>query len=180
MVSVLSTRRGRALGAVAATLSLFLLSGCAAILDELGTPQEAPRDEPGGEVTASAEADIFSLKVGDCIDMDALEALYQGDSAELDAVPVVPCADAHTGEVFGETTLPEGDYPGEEAVSTAADDFCLPAFTDFVGLTYDESIYQYFPFTPTSEGWTVGADRVIQCVIVTEEPVTASLQGAAQ
>jgi len=183
VVSALSTRRGRALGAVTASLSLLRLSGCASILDELGGPQEAPRDEPGGEVTASAEADVFSLQLGDCIDMEALDALSnvpEGESAELDVVPVVPCSDPHTGELFGETTLPEGDFPGEEAVELAAEDYCLPAFADFIGLSYDESVYDYFSFYPTSDGWTVGDDRVIQCVVVTDEPVTATLQGVAQ
>lgn len=182
MVSVSPMRRARALGAAAATLSLLVLSGCSA-LDELTGPADAPRDEPGGEITASAEADVFSIAKGDCIDMDALQAsmdVPEGEAAELDVVPVVPCTEPHTGEVFAETQLPEGDFPGEEAIDASVTEFCEPEFATFVGLSYAESTYDYFSFFPTVDGWEQADDRTIQCIVVSAEPVTATLAGTAK
>ena len=39
-----------------------------------------------------------------------------GDRPDVESVPVVPCSEPHDAEVYAETELPEGDYPGDEAI----------------------------------------------------------------
>ncbi|WP_125776263.1 septum formation family protein [Antribacter gilvus] len=170
------TTRRTLIAVSAAALSAALLTGCGAILDEIGGPQEAPRDEPGGEITASAEADIFSIKLGDCLDMAAFSSV----ATEFETAPVIPCTDPHTGEIFAELTLPEGDFPGDDALATQAEEYCVAEFGTFVGLSYEESALDFTYFVPTSDGWTQADDRVMQCVIESTEPVTGTMAGIAQ
>ncbi|WP_340696775.1 septum formation family protein [Cellulosimicrobium funkei] len=169
-----STRRPLVLVVSAVALALTA-SGCGAILDEISGPADAQRDEPGGEVTEASNADVFSVQVGDCIVSSKLD-----DADLVESVPVVPCSEPHDAEVYAETELPAGDYPGDEAVTTSAEEFCYGAFEPFVGLPYEESAHEYWYFTPRADGWTRQGDRVVQCVLDTNgTDVTGSLQGSA-
>ena len=169
--------------AAAATVSLTMLTGCGAIFDEIMSSGEAPRDEPGGEITASADADAFEILKGDCIDLVALDGYgesAEGEDFEVESVPVVPCAEEHTGEVYAELIMDDPAYPGDAAMSTKFDEWCYAEFEKFVGLSYDESVYGYTGFYPTQDTWDQMNDRTLQCIVSSEEPVTGSLQGVAQ
>lgn len=168
--------------AAAAAVSLTLLSGCG-VLDEIMSGGEAPRDEPGGEITASAEADAFQILKGDCIDLEALDGYgeaTEGEEYEVETVPVVPCSDPHTGEVFAELVMDTDEYPGDEGMAKKFDEWCYEQFGTFVGVSYDESQYGYTGFYPTQDTWEQLDDRTLQCVISSEEPVTGTLKGAAK
>lgn len=165
------------------TISVTMLTGCGAILDEITSGGDAPRDEPGGEITASAEADAFEILKGDCIDLLALPGYgdsSEGDEFEVESVPVVPCAEPHTGEVYAELIMEGNEFPGAEAVTKKFDEWCYAEFEKFVGLSYDESVYGYTGFYPTQETWDQLDDRTLQCVVSSEEPVTGSLKGVAE
>ncbi|MFJ4106976.1 hypothetical protein [Oerskovia enterophila] len=163
--------RSLAVGAVLLTSSL-LVSGCSAILG----PQEAQRDEPGGEVTAASDADVFSLQLGDC----GNQPVADEESFEVTSMPVVPCTDPHTDELYAEKELAAGDYPGEEAILAQTEEFCLAEFEGFVGLSYEESSLDIWHMYPLQGGWETQDDRVIQCVITAgTEPTTGSLKGSA-
>ena len=153
-------------------VALAGISGCG-ILDE--TPEPAVRDETSGEITESSEADVFSLKVGDCLNQTTTE-----ETAEVSSVPTVPCAEPHDSEAYAATDLPEGDYPGDQAVTDASDTFCSDQFATFVGLSYDESTLELASFYPTPESWAEG-DREIMCFISSPDgQVTGTLAGAAR
>ena len=174
-VTLSRTTRRPLLLVVSAVALALTASGCGAILDEITGPSEAQRDEPGGEVTEASDADVFSVQVGDCIVSSRLD-----DAAEIESVPVVPCAEPHDLEIYAETELPEGDYPGEEAITASAEEFCAGEFEPFVGLAYEESAHEYWYFTPLEDGWNTQGDRVVQCVLDTNgTDVTGSLQGTA-
>jgi hypothetical protein len=169
--------------AAAVTVSLTMLTGCGAILDEITSGGDAPRDEPGGEITASAEADAFEILKGDCIDLLALDGYgdsAEGDEFEVESVPVVPCAEPHTGEVYAELTMEGNEFPGAEAMAKKFDEWCYAEFEKFVGLSYDESVYGYTGFYPTQETWDELDDRTLQCIVSSEEPVTDSLKDVAE
>ena len=178
-----SPRPARLLAAVAAaTVSLTLLTGCGALNDFL-SEGDAPRDEPGGEITASADADAFEILKGDCIDLEALDGYgdaTEGEEYEVETVPVVPCAEPHTGEVYGELVMEGDEYPGDEDMSKTFDDWCYAEFEKFVGLSFDESKYGYTGFYPTQDTWEQLDDRTLQCIVSSEEPVTGSLEGVAE
>jgi hypothetical protein len=153
--------------------SVLLLSGCGSLVDSLTGPSEAQRDKPGGEVTAASDADVFSIQVGDCANVPA------DGSEQVTSLPVVPCSDPHTDEVYAEKELAPGDFPGDDAILAQAEEFCLAEFEPFVGIAYDASALDIWPMFPAQEGWEIQDDRVIQCLITAgAEPTTGSLKGA--
>lgn len=169
-----ATRRGRAtVTVVGAVVAAGLFSGCSAVDGFLeGLSSEAPRDE-NGEVTEAADAGAMTVQVGDCIDVDAL-----GEQETFTDLPVIPCDDEHTGEIYAEKVLDDGDYPGDDSIQEEADTFCGEEFEGFVGMPYADSALYYWSFYPTKDSWRLD-DRTIQCVLESEDPVTGSLEGAA-
>jgi hypothetical protein len=178
-----SARTARLLVATAAvTMTLATLTGCGA-LDELLSDGDAPRDEPGGEITASADADAFEILKGDCIDLLALDGYGDaaaGEEFEVESVPVVPCAEPHTGEVYAELVMEGDEYPGEKSVVKTFDDWCYAEFEKFVGVALEDSAYLYTGFYPTKDTWEQLDDRTLQCIVSSEEPVEGCLKGVAQ
>lgn len=148
------------------------LTGCGAIRDILPLPAPQPeRDETTQEIIEQGDADVFALRVGDCLTM------VQG--AEVETVPVVPCSEPHSDEVFFDFVLDDGDFPGDEAIAQAAEEGCVAEFPAFVGLAWEESTLDIGWYSPTSESWSNG-DRVITCTIYDPAgDVTGSLAGAA-
>lgn len=116
---------------------------------------------------------VLELGVGDCLRSADLRAEPSVDVA-------IDCSEPHDAQIFAATELPDGDYPGVEAVRAAADDFCLPLFEDFVGTPYLESVLDVYPLLPSEDGWIAAGDREILCVLVAPEDVTGSLQGAGR
>lgn len=166
------TRRALALAGSAVALSVAL-TGCSALNGILGGGSgDADRDEETGQVTESANIDIFSLKLGDC--------MMEAPSGLLEDIDVVPCAEPHDQEVFHEITMDDGEY-SEEAIDTATQECIGEAYTSFVGVAYDASTLEVYPITPTQQTWDELNDRVVQCVI--SDPagqVEGSLEGAAR
>jgi uncharacterized RDD family membrane protein YckC len=83
------------------------------------------------EETASpgaGEVDVFDLKVGDC-----LADSPTGGEEVIFTVETVPCSEPHSEEIYAVVTLPEGDYPGDEAMDAQADELCTAEFESFVG-----------------------------------------------
>ncbi|GAB3163766.1 hypothetical protein GCM10027059_18580 [Myceligenerans halotolerans] len=168
-----AARRVRGVTAVVgAALAVGLFSGCSAIDDFLeGSADEAPRDE-NGEIIEEADAGAMTVEIGDCLDIAELE-----NQATFTDLPVMPCDQEHTGEIYAEKDLANGAYPGEDDVTEEADTFCEGEFENFVGVPYSESELYFWSFYPTKESWRQD-DRTIQCVLESEEPVTESLEGA--
>lgn len=170
-----ATRHGRAATTlVGAVLAAAALSGCSAIDGFLeGVSGEATRDD-NGEITEASDAGAMTVEVGDCLDIAALQ-----DQATFTDLPVMPCGDEHTGEIYAEKDLANGEYPGEKKVTEEADAFCEGEFETFVGTPYAESELYFWSFYPTSESWEMD-DRTIQCVLESPEPVTESLEGVGK
>jgi hypothetical protein len=168
----LRTRRALALAGSAVALSIAL-TGCSTISNLISG--DAPRDEETGEVTEESNIDIFSLKVGDC--MPASDT-----TGEMQDADVVPCTEPHADEIFYEFELPEGDLPSDADIQAAVETECVPAFTEFVGLDYQESTLDFWWISPTADGWEQADDRLVQCAIYdpADDALTASLEGAAR
>lgn len=143
-----------------ATVAVLTLTACNA-------PTQNVRDESGAITEANDDADVFDLRVGDCLD-------ESGDE-EVQSVPTVPCADEHDYEVYSSTDVEGDDYPGQDAVNAQADEYCVMAFDAFVGTAYDESALDYSTFTPTQESWDYNDDREILCLVYhPEEKLTGT------
>ena len=141
-------------------------------------PEETPGDAAqDADTAATAGAEIPDLQVGDCIDTAATSG-----QTTLYRIPVVPCTTAHGGEIYAETTAEDslaknGEAPTQQALWDAADAFCYPEFTKYVGLQWARSELLYWPIAPSEESWAEG-DRRILCVVESDQPVTGSLEGA--
>ncbi len=121
------------------------------------------RDD-SGRVIAEGPWSVFDLRPGDCI------GDVSGLSGDVDEVPLTPCADPHTQEVFAVVRHPDDAYPGAGAVATFADRACLTALEAELSLTIDDGIaFSYL--LPTFEGWNKNGDRSIVCVLVFPEEV---------
>ncbi|MDR0591844.1 MAG: hypothetical protein LBG60_01015 [Bifidobacteriaceae bacterium] len=134
---------------------LVALSVClgAAGCGLIGTTKEAPRGEQG-EVVESAKADVFTMKVGDCTgDLD---------EGEISESLLIPCGDAHYWEAYASTQMTGDDYPADAA--DQADAYCLSEFEPFIGLSYEESVYEVTYLYPTQETWDLVDDREILCL----------------
>lgn len=164
--------KSRLFGATFGALALIAATtSCGAISDAL-SGNDAKRDEPGGQITESAQADVFSLTAGDCVNA----ADMSGMVSEVEAMP---CTDPHDAQIIAEYEYPKGDYPGDDEFATKAETFCVDEFATFVGISYDESEFELGPLTPTEQSWKMG-DRVLQCVVISAEPITTSFEGLAQ
>lgn len=147
-------------------VAALALSGCST------SAPDAQRDESSGEITESAEANVFSIAVGDCLDLSDSSM-----SNEVSSLPTVPCSDEHDSEVYAETTLDGEEYPAD--LDDQAGQYCYDQFASFVGKAYEESSLDFQYLTPTQDGWEQGNDRSVQCILLSPEPVTASLAGSA-
>lgn len=154
--------RTAALSTLAAGAAV-VLSGCGVVTQILG----------------GAEGNIFDLNVGDCFNIDEMEAVLGGE--EVSDVPLIDCAEPHDSEFFVAEQMPEGEFPGDEAINAEATELCQgQAFTDFVGVPWEESALYAFPLTPTEESWNRIDDREIICYVNNpDEMVTGTLEGAA-
>ncbi|MFL1381062.1 MULTISPECIES: septum formation family protein [unclassified Nocardiopsis] len=161
----LSPFRALALSAAAAA-AVVSLTGCGSILNGVL-----------GAAGAPAEDDVFALAVGDCFTESAMGGSFDGE--EVSSVPTVDCSEEHDSELYHTEDLPDGDFPGAEAVSASADEICGPKFEEFVGIAPEESSLYVSYFTPIAEGWAAG-DREIACYVYSDEMVTGTLAGAAR
>ncbi|MER5223507.1 DUF4190 domain-containing protein [Streptomyces flaveus] len=105
------------------------------------------------------EGATFSVDKGECF--DAPGGSLEGVAYDVDKVP---CEGEHDGEVFANFQLDSGGYPGDTAITEAADDKCYTLqhtyAMDSWALPDDVDIYY---FTPTRQSWDLG-DREISCL----------------
>lgn len=117
------------------------------------------RDDDGTIVSAGSWS-VFDLRPGDCITDDI--------PADNDMVPLVPCDEPHSLEVFAVIAFPDGargqSYPGAGALASFGDLACLTALEDFNLQTSDGVAFSYL--LPTEEGWEEKNDSAIVCVLV--------------
>ncbi len=179
--------RGLAIGGiVVGSLATLLLIGIVVVATIVGLatstqtspPATAPQSSSAPEASPAPEGgtddvDVFSVSVGDCIN--------DFGTSEVSSVEAIDCAQPHDYEVYAEVTIPGDAFPGEEAVTTAANDECVAAFDAFVGLSYQESLLDFSYLAPTEESWQLNGDRLITCLIVDPAGQTSgSLAGAAR
>lgn len=179
---------GGILAVAIALLTLAAGGGPTALDDDptpLATPGARPTDTPTSEPTPSAPSapsapseatdtvTFEELEVGQCLPFIEWED-------EVSELPIVPCDQPHTDEVFLIFDAPDGDFPGDDALQSIATERCESAFGDFVGLPYAESELDMYWFVPTQMSWNRANDRAIQCIAFSYEDVTGTLRGAAR
>ncbi|MFF7931573.1 DUF4190 domain-containing protein [Streptomyces sp. NPDC007940] len=107
----------------------------------------------------ATEGTAFSVVKGQCF-------VAPGESLEglTYDVKEVPCAGEHEGEVFGAFRMTGSTFPGDSAVSDAADAKCYPLRDAYVMDTWalPEDVDVYY-FGPTRQSWRLG-DREVTCI----------------
>lgn len=143
----------------ALALSLFALTGCSSLTSLLGGSSAPVRDAESGDIVEeNTDADVFTLRVGDCLNTGESEA------EEVSSVPVVPCSEPHTDEIFFSFDITEETFPGADEVVRLADEGCLAEFEGFVGMAYADSVLDYWAMYPTDGSWKSG-DREVLCMV---------------
>ena len=156
---VLTSSRAR--NAVVAAVAALALIGCSS---------DPERDEETGELAESGDVDVFDLEVGDCLGEET------GDG-EIESLEAAPCSEPHSEEIFAALTVPDGDYPGQDALDAEAEG-CLEEFAEFVGMPYEQSVLEINYMTPTEESWSMG-DRELLCTVYDPDAdTTGTLQNA--
>lgn len=114
--------------------------------------------------------DVFSIGVGTCFDDDNPE------DEEIASVPVRECNEPHDNEIYFTFDLPDGDFPTSDEHMYAK---CEAEFANFIGIKYDDSIYDYDIMSPTEYSWEEG-DREVLCLVFDGkyEKLDKSLKGA--
>lgn len=145
----------------------LILSGCAF----LGRG-DAKRDD-SGRPTESSVADVFKVKVGDCIS--------EPGTSQFRNVTIIPCGQDHQFEAFAATEVTESVFPGLSAMEDRAEEYCFAEFATFVGMDYQKSVLDIFLFYPTRDSWRIG-DREIVCFVGEPQGSTTigTLKGAAR
>jgi len=155
--------------ALAALLASLALTGCS---DE----PEATRDDTGA-VATEGSVDAFDVAVGDCVNDP--EGIDSEEGAVFDSIEAVPCDEPHDNEIYHQFDLPDGDYPGDDAVFEAAGVECEEQFESFIGVSFEESALDIAPITPTKESWELDDDRTATCAVYDPAgPVTGTLEGS--
>ncbi|WP_017592017.1 septum formation family protein [Nocardiopsis potens] len=138
------------------------------------TPVDAPSDPAATDVPAEEEdVAAFDIAVGDCLNDESIVG-------EVSEVPLTECSSPHDSEVYASTTSSATTWPGEDGMAQEAQEFCEAEFATFIGVSIDQSIYQFSYYTPTQEAFDA-FDREISCVV--SDPsgqTTGSLAGVAQ
>lgn len=151
-------------------VGVFVLGGAV-----VGWMNTAGRSDTG-EINKAGELAPTDLRVGDCFD------LAEPEASEVEKTAAKPCAEPHAYEVFFTGEMPAGEYPAESAFQEYVDANCVPAFTTYVGTSYESSTLDVLWFFPSDEGWREN-DRTIQCSLYDPPAgtqVTGSLKGSGQ
>jgi hypothetical protein len=131
--------------------------------ENTGSPAVETPAPPQAQETAAPGAgavNIGDLKVGDCIADSPT-----GGEEVIFTVETVPCSEPHSGEIYAVVTLPEGDFPGDEAVVAQAEESCTAEFESFVGLPYEESVLYFTYLHPSDEqSWNAG-NHLVTCSV---------------
>jgi hypothetical protein len=163
------TKWARALAVTTVAAAGLMLAGCSLlgnVTDVVGGSDD--------NTDTGTEDDVFALVPGDCFNEET-------DAETISTVDIVECDVPHKWEAFESIQMTDAEYPGEEATQSQADTACNDPFTTYVGLTYDESIYDYSFYYPTQETWDDPQlqDREILCLAKADDDsdITGSLKG---
>ncbi len=165
----------RLAAAVLCAGALTALSACGGTIPGVvGPPSAAPAPAapaPAGAAPTSSGAEpgtgddtsVFQLEIGQCVNSETGEG-------EVSSVPIVECSEPHQAEIYALPQLPDGEFPGDEAVTETAQEECTgDVFTDYVGLPFERSEFEVTFLLPSAETWADG-DREIACLIASTEP----------
>jgi hypothetical protein len=171
---------------LAAAVSFLVLATTSSSSGNEGVPFAIPSESPSdGGTTAEgqdpssiegAEMVPFSdLEVGDCLPL-----VEYGEDELVYELPVVPCEQPHTDEVFFIYDVEDGEFPGDDALTETSWNGCYEAFEAYVGTSYEASELDFYNYQPTKGTWIREKDRTVQCILFSYEDVTGTLRDSGR
>ncbi len=150
---------------------LVLAGACALLAVACGSDGDGTVRDANGNVIEGGDISVFSLNVGDCfVDLPI---------GEVSTVAAVPCADDHRYEIYHEFDIDLADFD-LAAVQAAATDGCLGAFEPYMGVSYEQSYYDFDGLQPSAGSWEQD-DREVICLATPKngEATKGTARGAA-
>ncbi|MET9776619.1 septum formation family protein [Streptomyces sp. NPDC006367] len=146
----------RGMTAVAALLAIGAV-GCSDVTDAVDSAKD-------GAKKVARQRSVFSLNTGDCYNPTGKA------EGEAYLVEIVPCDEAHAGQVVGEFSITGGkEYPGDAGVSAIADERCPVEAQKYAPDTWAlPKGVALSSYTPTKESWATG-DRAVSCTYTAEQ-----------
>ena len=115
--------------------------------------------DPSGTVTKAGDWSTFDLRAGDCL-------LPPPDlKGDVENLPVVPCAENHTQEVFGLVKHPADAFPGMGELANFADGKCVGELQTSLGVSPSDGFFVSY-LLPSFDSWNKKDDRTVVCVLV--------------
>lgn len=129
------------------------------------------RDPGTGEVAAAVTVWWAKIRPGDCVLEESVD--------EVESETLVPCRTEHAEQVYATVELPDGEFPGDDAIFAVADDECARELDEFVHPSFRLASIDYVYFYPNAQTWAAG-DREVQCRAVAANggTITGSLTEA--
>ncbi|GAA2251333.1 hypothetical protein GCM10010415_08740 [Streptomyces atrovirens] len=146
----------RGISAVVALLAIGAV-GCSEVSDAVDSAKD-------GAKKVARQRSVFSLDTGDCYNPNGKA------EGEAYSVEVVPCDEAHEGQVVGEFAIQKKgtEYPGDDEISAIADERCPVEAQKYAPDTWAlPKGAALFYYTPTKESWATG-DRSVSCTYTAE------------
>jgi hypothetical protein len=116
-----------------------------------------PARDTSGTITRQGQISPLELRTGDCL------RVPRELSGVIHTLTVLPCSQPHNGQVFTILQAPDGPYPGDVEIQTAALDACTRAAPSFLGT--DQTLLHTVAFFPPEKGWALGS-RNEPCLLV--------------
>ena len=93
---------------------------------------------------------------------------------------LVDCSQSHTFELFASLEHPAGQesgYPSD--MSEYAEGECILRFNEFIGIPYEDSVFEVWWVEPVPETWNVG-DRQVICIVgrLDQQQSTGTAEGS--
>ncbi len=116
-----------------------------------------PARDTSGTITRQGQLSPVELRTGDCL------RVPRELNGVIHALTVLPCAQPHNGQVFTILQAPDGPYPGNVELQTAALNACAMAAPSFLGT--DHTLLETVAFFPSEKGWGLGS-RDEHCLLM--------------
>jgi len=152
---------------VVLVVALAIAAGAIYLANRPGSPGSTPTPTP-------SRIRINSAQIGDCFDRQFLA----GDSYAY--IRKVDCNTSHDAEIIFVDTVDSATYPDEDEWSDYANNLCDPAFESYVGIAWDNSVFDAGYIFPDETSWNK-SDHTLVCYVYNDDgPVTTPIKGSGR
>jgi hypothetical protein len=121
-----------------------------------------------GSISKKGDLDAFQIKPGDCFQ-------YPGAGSDIKTVTAIPCADAHTAQVFADIDFPNATdtAPSTQALQDTMGPLCKQAAADKLDVDKVSEDAKLSYFFPQDDAWAKGHHDIL-CILHEATPATGS------